>query len=82
MRAIVLFNPDARGLDANVSSLVETFREMVYATLEEHCRINHPDEQRCKSESLISSKNTNFIAFLAADLQSFCCDSLLLDRLV
>lgn len=49
MRAIVLFNPDARGLEVSVSSQVETFREMVYATLEEHCRINHPDEQRLRS---------------------------------
>jgi len=33
LRAIVLFNPDARGLDPTASVQVETFREMVYSTL-------------------------------------------------
>jgi hypothetical protein len=31
-------------LEPAVSSLVESFREMVYATLEEHCRVNHEKE--------------------------------------
>lgn len=44
LRAIVLYNPDARGLDPNVSSQVESYREMVYATLEEHCRLTHEKE--------------------------------------
>merc|ERR1712004_933287 len=41
LRAIVLFNPDAPGLSNDVSNNVETLREKVYATLEEHCRIRH-----------------------------------------
>eukprot|EP00093_Oithona_nana_P010629 10629.XXX_500227_501593_1 [CDS] Oithona nana genome sequencing. len=41
LRAIVLFNPDASGLSSEVSNQVETLREKVYASLEEHCRIRH-----------------------------------------
>ena len=41
LRAIVLFNPDAPGLSNDVSNNVETLREKVYATLEEHCRTRH-----------------------------------------
>ena len=44
LRAIVLFNPDAKGLDTDPSLLVETHREKVYATLEEYCRLNHENE--------------------------------------
>jgi len=41
LRAIVLFNPDANGMSNEVSDRVETLREKVYATLEEHCRMRH-----------------------------------------
>ena len=41
MRAIVLFNPDTPGLSIDVTNHVETLREKVYATLEEHCRTRH-----------------------------------------
>ncbi len=45
LRAIVLFNPDAKGLEANPGgAMVETFREKFYATLEEYCRNNHENE--------------------------------------
>ncbi|XP_071948191.1 retinoic acid receptor RXR-alpha-B-like isoform X4 [Antedon mediterranea] len=42
LRAIVLFNPDAK----NLSSVqkVEELREKVYASLEEYCRNQYPDE--------------------------------------
>ena len=41
LRAIVLFNPDTPGLSNEVLNHVETLREKVYATLEEHCRTRH-----------------------------------------
>ena len=41
LRAIVLFNPDTPGLPIDVLNHVETLREKVYATLEEHCRTRH-----------------------------------------
>ena len=44
LRAIVLFNPDAKGLEAAASSQVESFREKVYATLEEYTRLNNENE--------------------------------------
>ncbi|XP_033116699.1 retinoic acid receptor RXR-alpha-B-like isoform X5 [Anneissia japonica] len=42
LRAIVLFNPDAK----NLSSVqkVEELREKVYASLEEYCRTQYPEE--------------------------------------
>nr|AYJ00407.1 retinoid X receptor [Parafossarulus striatulus] len=42
LRAIVLFNPDAKGLQS--VNEVETLREKVYASLEEYCKVRHPDE--------------------------------------
>lgn len=42
LRAIVLFNPDAKGLK-NINQ-VETLREKVYAALEEYCRQQHENE--------------------------------------
>nr|XP_022322315.1 retinoic acid receptor RXR-like isoform X2 [Crassostrea virginica] len=42
LRAIVLFNPDAKGLSA--VSEVEQLREKVYASLEEYCKMHYPDE--------------------------------------
>ncbi|KAL3871789.1 hypothetical protein ACJMK2_039765 [Sinanodonta woodiana] len=42
LRAIVLFNPDAKGLTAIQE--VEQLREKVYATLEEYCKTRYPDE--------------------------------------
>ena len=44
LRAIVLFNPDAKGLEAAASAQVESFREKVYATLEEYTRLNNENE--------------------------------------
>jgi len=44
LRAIVLFNPDAKGMDSAPSTQVESYREKVYATLEEYCRTNHENE--------------------------------------
>ncbi|XP_077986042.1 retinoic acid receptor RXR-alpha-B-like isoform X2 [Glandiceps talaboti] len=42
LRAIVLFNPDAKNLGA--VQKVEELREKVYASLEEYCRKTYPDE--------------------------------------
>ncbi|XP_050415541.1 retinoic acid receptor RXR isoform X3 [Patella vulgata] len=42
LRAIVLFNPDAKGLTAVQE--VEQLREKVYASLEEYCKTRYPDE--------------------------------------
>lgn len=42
LRAIVLFNPDAKGLTAIQE--VEQLREKVYASLEEYCKTRYPDE--------------------------------------
>ena len=36
-----MFNPDTPGLSNEVLNHVETLREKVYATLEEHCRTRH-----------------------------------------
>jgi hypothetical protein len=44
LRAIVLFNPDAPGLTNDVSNHVETLREKVYASLEEHCRMKRNEK--------------------------------------
>ncbi|XP_059423500.1 retinoic acid receptor RXR-beta-B-like [Carassius carassius] len=43
LRAIVLFNPDAKGLTS--SSEVELLRENVYASLETYCKQKYPDQQ-------------------------------------
>ncbi|KAL1124082.1 hypothetical protein AAG570_001852 [Ranatra chinensis] len=42
LRAIILFNPDVRGLRSVQE--VEVLREKVYASLEEYTRLKHPDE--------------------------------------
>lgn len=42
LRAIILFNPDAKGL--KTVTQVEVLREKVYATLEEYTRATYPDE--------------------------------------
>ncbi|KAK2168031.1 hypothetical protein LSH36_21g07001 [Paralvinella palmiformis] len=42
LRAIVLFNPDAKNLTN--PSQVEAQREKVYASLEEYCKTQYPDE--------------------------------------
>lgn len=42
LRAIVLFNPDAKGLSATQE--VESLREKVYASLEEYCKTHYPEE--------------------------------------
>ncbi|XP_059351315.1 retinoic acid receptor RXR-like isoform X2 [Daphnia carinata] len=42
LRAIILFNPDPKGLKS--VSQVEALREKVYATLEEYTRTNYADE--------------------------------------
>ncbi|XP_068431169.1 retinoic acid receptor RXR-beta-A isoform X3 [Clinocottus analis] len=43
LRAIILFNPDAKGL-SNPSE-VEQLRERVYASLESYCKQKYPDQQ-------------------------------------
>ncbi|KAM9325252.1 retinoic acid receptor RXR-beta [Gastrophryne carolinensis] len=43
LRAIILFNPDAKGL-SNPSD-VEVLREKVYASLESYCKQKYPDQQ-------------------------------------
>uniref|UniRef100_A0A671XDG1 Retinoid X receptor beta n=1 Tax=Sparus aurata TaxID=8175 RepID=A0A671XDG1_SPAAU len=43
LRAIILFNPDAKGLSN--SSEVELLRERVYASLESYCKQKYPDQQ-------------------------------------
>lgn len=43
LRAIVLFNPDAKGLSN--SSEVELLREKVYASLESYCKQRYPEQQ-------------------------------------
>ncbi|GFS00628.1 retinoic acid receptor RXR [Elysia marginata] len=42
LRAVVLFNPDSKGLTAVQE--VEQLREKVYASLEEYCKTQYPDE--------------------------------------
>ncbi|XP_077535843.1 retinoic acid receptor RXR-alpha-B-like isoform X2 [Haemaphysalis longicornis] len=42
LRAVVLFNPEAKGLRSTAQ--VEALREKVYAALEEHCRQQYPDQ--------------------------------------
>ncbi|CAH1787463.1 unnamed protein product, partial [Owenia fusiformis] len=42
LRAIVLYNPDAKGLSAVPD--IEALREKVYASLEEYCKTQYPDE--------------------------------------
>uniref|UniRef100_A0A2R5L9S0 Nuclear receptor subfamily 2 group B member 4 n=1 Tax=Ornithodoros turicata TaxID=34597 RepID=A0A2R5L9S0_9ACAR len=42
LRAIVLFNPEARGL--RCAAQVEALRERVYAALEDHCRQQYPEQ--------------------------------------
>ncbi|GFO00694.1 retinoic acid receptor rxr [Plakobranchus ocellatus] len=42
LRAVVLFNPDSKGLTAVQE--VEQLREKVYASLEEYCKSQYPDE--------------------------------------
>ncbi|XP_022251213.1 retinoic acid receptor RXR-alpha-B-like isoform X2 [Limulus polyphemus] len=42
LRAIVLFNPEAKGLKS--VQYVETLREKVYAALEDYCKQNYPDQ--------------------------------------
>lgn len=58
LRSIVLFNPDAKGLEQAPAQQVESFREKVYATLEEYCRTNHENEPSrcdCVSRNLCSA---------------------------
>ncbi|KAM8779764.1 retinoic acid receptor RXR-beta isoform 2-T2 [Rhynchonycteris naso] len=43
LRAIILFNPDAKGL-SNASE-VEVLREKVYASLETYCKHKYPEQQ-------------------------------------
>uniref|UniRef100_A0A3B3VVH2 Retinoic acid receptor RXR n=2 Tax=Poecilia TaxID=8080 RepID=A0A3B3VVH2_9TELE len=43
LRAIVLFNPDAKGLSS--TSEVELLREKVYASLEAYCKHKYPEQQ-------------------------------------
>ena len=42
LRAITLFNPDAKGIQNG--TLVDAQREKVYASLEEYVKSNYPDE--------------------------------------
>jgi len=42
LRAIVLFNPDAKNLTC--AQQVENLREKVYASLEDYCKTQYPDE--------------------------------------
>ncbi|XP_030063542.1 retinoic acid receptor RXR-alpha isoform X2 [Microcaecilia unicolor] len=42
LRAIVLFNPDSKGLSSPVE--VEALREKVYASLEAYCKHKYPDQ--------------------------------------
>lgn len=44
LRAIILFNPDAKGLESGPSTQIESYRDLVYTTLEEYCRLNHENE--------------------------------------
>ncbi|CAL8365837.1 unnamed protein product [Arctogadus glacialis] len=43
LRAIILFNPDAKALSS--PNEVEMLRERVYASLESYCKQNYPDQQ-------------------------------------
>lgn len=42
LKAIVLFNPEAKGLSQTYQ--VEALREKVYVALEEHCKLTYPDD--------------------------------------
>ncbi|GAB5583723.1 retinoic acid receptor RXR-gamma isoform X3 [Prionailurus iriomotensis] len=54
LRAIVLFNPDAKGL-SNPSE-VETLREKVYATLEAYTKQKYPEQPGSRSTSFAFAK--------------------------
>lgn len=43
LKAIILFNPDIRGL--KVPSEVDIIREKIYGCLDEHCRTEHPGDE-------------------------------------
>ncbi|XP_035227438.1 retinoic acid receptor RXR-alpha-B-like isoform X2 [Stegodyphus dumicola] len=42
LRAIVLYNPEVKGLKCNQQ--IENLREKVYASLEDYCKQNYPDQ--------------------------------------
>lgn len=42
LKAIILFNPDIRGLKCRQD--IDVCREKIYACLDEHCRIEHPGD--------------------------------------
>ncbi|XP_015926865.1 retinoic acid receptor RXR-alpha-A isoform X2 [Parasteatoda tepidariorum] len=42
LRAIVLFNPEVKGLKSN--SQIENLREKIYSSLEDYCKQNYPDQ--------------------------------------
>ena len=62
LRAIVLFNPDAKGLEQGPSTQVESFREKVYATLEEYTRLNHENEpsRYCYAKWYTAASTTHY----------------------
>lgn len=50
LRAVILFNPDAKDLKS--VGLVESLRDKVYASLDEYCRLQYPDDT-CRFAQLL-----------------------------
>ena len=69
MRAIVLFNPDTPGLSIDVTNHVETLREKVYATLEEHCRTRH-EKDTSRYVNNTGSSMASLFAYVLVNFES------------
>ena len=61
LRAIVLFNPEAKGLKNTTK--VEGFRESVYSALETACRSNHSDESGRFAKLLLRLPALRYFSF-------------------
>lgn len=87
LRAIILFNPDAKGL--NSMQTVESLREKVYATLEDFCKQQYPEEPgrfaklllRLPALRSIGLKCTEFLFMTKLIGDNSAVDSFLLDIL-
>lgn len=71
LRAIVLFNPDAPGLNSDICNTVEGLREKVYATLEEHCRTRYVKETSRFAKLLLRLPALRSIGLKCAEHQFF-----------
>ncbi|KAL5288645.1 RXRA family protein [Megaselia abdita] len=75
LKAIILFNPDIRGLSANSRPEIEMCREKLYACLDEHCRRKHPGDDSRFAQLLLRLPALRSISLK-------CLDHLLYFRIV